>query len=390
MVRAVSRTITQSKRPVCAFRAVRAPAGFDPAQDFVVCPWGTIQTRKGPVTVNEHTLKVFAATQKAERRDKVAGDFSHNTLRGPEPIKVAGWWLPRVVANVGIVVSLYSVTPEIKMVTDGHYPDISPAIERNEKGEVEGLHSFAFVRHGEIDHPDLEIFSVESGAPTTPLPMTDSQMLAELITALTGEELPADATTEAKIAACAKAKSGGKLATDNKDKDKDAMTAEERKLFTDLTSSVTALAAQVTGLKSEVTAFGVKDAEREVDTLIHRATHVDRKQIGLKRERLIVMGAEGTREYLETLPSGVVKTDGGNRQSNNNVKGANTPGKTGKQTGTDVFGAEAAAMLKRNGMDPDKLAKDYAAFSADGTEAEAEEETESSGEQQPGEQTAAS
>lgn len=333
------------------FHAAKAPAGFDPSQPFVVCPWGTVQTRKGPVTVNEHTLAVFRANQKAARRDAVAGDFEHSTLRGKEPVKVSGYYDVDVIPGKGIVATLRSATPDLQFVREGHYPDISPAIERTPAGVVESLHSFAFCRHGEMAHPDLELFSVEvcidcgghdEDSPQTKAPhystlMTDAQMLADLLSLLTGETIAPDATPEAKMAAIAKAKA------------KASATPAPAEMSADL---ITRIDAKLDALEKTVTAFAAADATREVDSLIMEAQR-DGKNIGLKRERLVAMGAEGTREYLGTLTAGVVTGGGVNATAADAAK----QGKADKVT--DVFSAEAIAMMKRNGTDPEEMLAEH-------------------------------
>lgn len=346
----MKRTVTQH---LATFHATRTPQGFDPANEFVVCPWGTVQTRRGPVTVNERTLSVFEANQRAARRDAVAGDFEHGTLKGQEPCKVAGYWTPRVVRDVGIVVALHHTTPEVEMVKAGHYPDISPAVERDANGVVEGLHSFAFCRHGEIAHPNLEMFSVEvtvemDGAEggcnpnTTKAPiMTDAEMLAELLSALTGETIAPDASPETKAAALAKAKAAAKPA---------AAAAEG--MSADVTAALTTLSADVAALQRDAAAFRAAEGARAVDALIAEATAAGKKP-GLKRDRLIALGAEGTREYLASLEPGVVTPDLRNNPAATAAGSATKP--------ADVFSADTLTMWARNGIDADAMFKKWQA-----------------------------
>lgn len=352
---------------VATFRAAQTPKDFNPAEWFVVCPWGTVETRKGPVTVNERTLAVFEANQKALRRDAVAGDFEHNTLRGVEPTPVTGYYSARVTRGVGIEAKLNHATPDLEMVKAGHYPDISPAVERDERGVVQSLHSFAFCRHGEISHPDLEIFSVEvsvevdgsgdaGGQPKTQPKahiMSDAEMLAELLSALTGETIAPDASPETKAAALAKAKT--------------AMTAKPAEMSAGSPDKITALSAAVNELKSKITALAAKDGERSVDLLIAEA-QTRGKKIGLSRDRLVAMGAEGAKEYLDSLEAGVVIPDG-----RNNPATASPKSKSGDKP-TDVFSADTIAMWKRQGIDPqDMLKRHNERAAAAGTEAEGDE-----------------
>lgn len=350
---------------VATFRAAQTPKDFNPAEWFVVCPWGTVETRKGPVTVNEHTLAVFEANQKALRRDAVAGDFEHNTLRGVEPTPVTGYYSARVTRGVGIEAKLNHATPDLEMVKAGHYPDISPAVERDERGVVQSLHSFAFCRHGEISHPVLEIFSVEvsievdgdGGAegktqnPTKADIMTDAQMLADLLSALTGETIAPDASPETKAAALAKAKA--------------ALTAKPAEMSADSKAAITALSAEMKDMKTKLDAFAAAEATRAVDALIAEAQSRG-KHIKLPRASLVAMGAEGAKEYLDTLDCGVVVPDGRNVPGNAKVKTGDKP--------TDVFSADTIAMWKRQGIDPqDMLKRHNERAAAAGTEAEGDE-----------------
>lgn len=309
-----------------------------------------METRKGPVTVNERTLAQFEANQRALRRDAVAGDFEHNTLREKEPVKVTGYYSTRVRRGVGIEAKLNHATPELELVKAGHYPDISPAVERDAAGIVESLHSFAFCRHGEISHPDLELFSVEvsvevdgngdaEGQPKTQPKahiMSDAEMLAELLSALTGETIAPDASPETKAAALAKAKT--------------AMTAKPAEMSAGSPDKITALSAAVNELKSTVTALAAKDGERSVDLLIADA-QTRGKKIGLSRDRLVAMGAEGAKEYLDTLEAGVVIPDGRNHPAT-----ASPKAKTGEKP-ADVFSADTIAMWKRQGINADDMLK---------------------------------
>lgn len=132
-------------------------AGTDaPLKDLpsrlLVAKWGDTPSGRGVVRVNERTLALLPANQALRKFDRVALDFQHNTLTGKEPVKVAGYGTPNVVRGEGIWMENIEYTPEGKdVLPGGHYPDISPAIERDAEGTVIFLHSAGAVRQGELD-----------------------------------------------------------------------------------------------------------------------------------------------------------------------------------------------------------------------------------------------
>lgn len=143
---------------IVAFRAAAfAPAAEALPDRLLICPWGKTETNKGTVVCNATTLAVLSANQLATKREKVALDFQHNTVPGcesytGEPCKVAAYGVVECVDGQGIYLSSIEWTPEGKEhATGGHYPDISPAIKMNDKGEVIWVHSAGLVRQGEMD-----------------------------------------------------------------------------------------------------------------------------------------------------------------------------------------------------------------------------------------------
>lgn len=192
-------------------------------QRILVAPWGENVTRKGKVIVNETTLATLEAAQLANKFDRVALDFQHNTVKpGPEPKKVAAYGTPEIVKGEGIYLSAIEYTPEGKeALLGGHYPDISPAVMRNAQGEVIFLHSVGACRQGEID--GLTLFSAsDSSDLTTFAPMAEDELeleddaeedpgkvdmrdlLRTLIAAIAPEvELP-EGATDTEMAAAAK------------------------------------------------------------------------------------------------------------------------------------------------------------------------------------------
>lgn len=301
--------------------------------EIVVVPWGRTETRRGPVICNERTVALFAAQQAAQRRDHVMGDFNHNTMPGrggAEPRAKAAKAVARVEAGVGIIARIEYYTAQGKeYVGGGHYPDISPAVEREADGTVVGLHSFAFVEHGEMKADSLEIFSASPALPdkTQTQPHTNMDY-KKLLCGLLG--LPDDTTDEQLAAALAKADAG-------ETKPVEGMSAAP---LLQLKARLDAFEAEVKGLKASA-------EETRVDGFIAAAT-AEGKEIKLDRPTLVGMGAENARKYLDSLTPGVVPVSGAD-QGNRNAAEA------GKGTATvDAFSAEEIEDMKRNGIDPEK------------------------------------
>lgn len=150
------------KFSLVAFAAAARILTDKPLPDrLLVAPWGETKTRKGLVVCNARTLAELPGNQATEKRDRVAFDFNHNTVKPgqPEPIKVAGWGIPQVVEGEGLYLTSIEYTEDgADALPKGHYPDISPAVVRDKKtGEILLLHSVGACRHGEID--GLTLFS---------------------------------------------------------------------------------------------------------------------------------------------------------------------------------------------------------------------------------------
>jgi phage I-like protein len=149
--------------------SVRIPARLSgdplPVRKLVL-PWGTSQAIDGPVTLDDSSVRVFSATQKARGWDRVALDYEHNTVAGTpahkettEPREVAAFGVPTLVPGEGLYLDALEWTPGgIKSVAN--FCDLSPAIcfipgTRT----VQGMHSTALCRAGAI--AGLRAFSVD-------------------------------------------------------------------------------------------------------------------------------------------------------------------------------------------------------------------------------------
>lgn len=309
------------------------PGGTLP-NELVLCPWGTTQTRKGTFAVNAYTLSVFAGRQAAMRRDMVAGDFEHGTLTKTEPVRVGCYAVPRVVDGVGIVCSVNHWTPDGKeYVAGGHYPDISPALEVDKNGNVIGLHSFAFVRHGEIDSDALQIFSADQANPK----MNLLTLLNSVLAALAIDPVKEDATAEDMAAVIAKAEAAAKAKTGEMETVE--LTAEQR------AAPLAPIMAEVQRLSAAVVALTAADKSRQIDGMIE-AAKANGKAIGLKRETLLAMGADAVGEYLGTLEDNAIPLQGGNGGA-----------KSGEDVKVKAFSADQEAMLARMGIKPEEAAE---------------------------------
>lgn len=196
---------------------------------LLVVPWGETKTRKGLVVCNATTLAEMPGNQTREKYDRVALDFQHNTIKdGAEPKKVAGYGVPEIVQGEGIYLSSIEYTEDGKdLLAKGHYPDISPAVIRNDQGEVIFLHSVGACRQGEIDgltlfsaSDDLSLATFEAMDDTEPRGAGLRGILVDLINAMNPEGAIAEDATDADIASAARA-----AAAKMKDGDSEKVTA---------------------------------------------------------------------------------------------------------------------------------------------------------------------
>jgi phage I-like protein len=143
-----------------------AKLGKDLPTRLLIVPWGKTETNQGPVICNATTLRELPANQARRKRDRVALDFQHNKVEGSqfykgEPAKVAAFASLEVIDGEGIYLANIEWTPDGKaFAADGHYPDLSPAIITNDKGEVVVVHSARLGCDGEID--GITLFSTQA------------------------------------------------------------------------------------------------------------------------------------------------------------------------------------------------------------------------------------
>ena len=142
---------------------------------ILVGPWGTHQTSKGPIIIDEKTVQEMPRNQKLSNFDRIALDFNHNTVpdsdsyRG-EPAKIAAMGTPSVVSGEGISLNDLSWTPDGRdYVAGNHYIDVSPTVQTSPQNQVIFLHSAALCRTGAI--PGLTLFSSD--------PLTETAILSD-------------------------------------------------------------------------------------------------------------------------------------------------------------------------------------------------------------------
>lgn len=124
--------------------------------------WGDNPTRKGTVTVDERSLRVFPVVQQQSGLDVLALDFEHNTVpgsveyeRSQEPRAVAGHLKCEILRGDGVYCDMTDWTPEGDAMWK-NYKDLSPApvtvdIDGDGRNVLVGLHSVALTQHGAVD-----------------------------------------------------------------------------------------------------------------------------------------------------------------------------------------------------------------------------------------------
>lgn len=166
---------------------VEVKPGGDLPPRINVAPWGTHNTSKGRVVINETTARELPVNQKRAQYDRVALDFEHNTIpdsqtyRG-EPAKIAAMATPSVVPGEGIIFDALDWTPEGReYIGNNHYCDISPALQFNPQDEAILIHSAAVCRMGAI--PGLTFFSTN---PLVESAIVSDDQARELLATLLG------------------------------------------------------------------------------------------------------------------------------------------------------------------------------------------------------------
>ncbi|MDF3129275.1 phage protease [Kiritimatiellaeota bacterium B1221] len=243
-----------------------------------VLDWGTNDSVKGPIVLDEKSALGFAAEQKRLGKERIAIDFEHNTLPGTsafesssEPRRVAGYGAPVVVRGEGLFLEDIVWTPA-GIAEALNYEDISPAPYLNDDRRVSALHSTALVRNGAV--AGLHFFSADSvgvdasGNPNPPEKSMNEEELAAF------KQLQEDVKNLlARVDALKPAPEGN--------------SAEEYNQVVALSASVVALSGTVEAMQR--------------DALVESATR-DGKVIPLSAEELVDFPLPKLKSMIEKLP----------------------------------------------------------------------------------------
>lgn len=237
---------------------------------ILIMPWGDNATAEGQVIVNATTLKTLASYNASKNWDRIALDFEHSSVPGSptyrgEPVKVAGYGSLQVVEGEGIYLLMSSWTQEGKdYAAGGHYGDLSPVVQVNDKNEVIGLHSAALCRHGAT--PGL-IFLSATSTTTTHMDAKPPANAEELFTALKAAlSLGADADPAAVMAAFT-----AKLTEATTALSAAAEAAAKKEGGEGDSKEVKALSSTVTALADSVKALTAKLETNERTAILHAA-----------------------------------------------------------------------------------------------------------------------
>lgn len=161
MLPGVKHRLVSLKAPAAPFDPAKGEAGL-PTR-FLVLPWGTNDTAKGPVILNATSLTELPKMAAKMNWDRVVLDFDHNTVPGSptykgEPAPIAANGKLELVEGEGLFFLASNYTPEGKQyAAGGHYGDVSPVVILNEANEVIGCQSVALCRQGAT--PDVVFLS---------------------------------------------------------------------------------------------------------------------------------------------------------------------------------------------------------------------------------------
>jgi phage I-like protein len=273
----------------------------------LVLPWGVSQAIDGAITLDDSTVHIFSATQKARGWDRVALDFEHNTLEGTkankeskEPREVAAFGVPTLVPGEGLYLEALEWTPAgLKAVPN--FCDLSPALAfRPGSRTVAGLHSVALTRAGAIE--GIRAFSVEL-AEVNPItgdhPMERTVLLALLNLA--------DSATDADILAAAKALG----ATLKGACDISAMSAEVKGIKETIVpfsatveshkTSIEGLAVRVQAAEDKIVGFSADRAKQEREAVIDQARR-EGKVLPFSAEELQTVAIDTLRSVARNTP----------------------------------------------------------------------------------------
>lgn len=349
-----------------ALDPIPAPATQELPKRLQVGRWGTNESTKGKVIVNERTAKILPLLQRITGYDTIALDFEHNTLPGSdaykadkEPRKIAANGVPVVVPGEGLFVEQLDWTPEGAAAYSGkHFPDLSPAVKLEDDGTVIFMHSSALTRHGSIY--DLKAFSA-SPDPVDLFRTMDPKLLLLSLLGLRADASEAQITERADAV---KAQLAGIGALEQK---VTGFSATIETLTADNKAAGEKIAALETGLKgatsetaaATITALStdLKGAKDTIATLVQRLDNQEREGLiaqAVQAGKIVpfnavrAMDVPAAKKLLEELPKDQVPTQ------RRTVEGVTAFASAGVQHGEEATAADQVCRqlgIKREDYD---------------------------------------
>jgi hypothetical protein len=265
--------------------------------------WGENFTTKGLVIVNDLTLAVLEANQKATGFERVAIDFEHCTVEGTPayekvtlPRPIAGYGRPAVVPlaadgsnfdDAGIWLLDCTWTPAGERGAR-NYEDISPAPIRNKQNVLVFLHSAGLVPNGAVE--GLTFLSAD---------------FTKLV--LSADLLPENKKRKENMMDAFRKLWVKLLGKSDDIKDEDLMAEIEKKI-TELnaaTAQVAAMSSDLATLKTRLDGMIEADQKRDRDLIVMSAM-LEGKVIPMTAEQISRTSAADLRGVVEKLPKGVV------------------------------------------------------------------------------------
>lgn len=286
--------------PLPALFALRGPDRLDGASlpDRIrFLKWGRNDTTQGPFIVDDHTVSVLDANQRARGFGEVALDWEHNTVPGTpeyertrEPRSIAARGIIKAVKGEGLYFEPSKWTPDGER-NYANYIDPSGAVAKDAQDRVVFVHSVALCRNGSA--PDVTLLSASSNPPTTT--MSDKNKVLTLAALAVALGLP-DTATEADLADRLKPLSAAPPDLSPLAARLEAL--EKRPATGDVPATITALTARVTALEATRDQSG-RDA-------IYAEAARDGKQYPLDRAELDKLPLATLRAMTDKLAPGVV------------------------------------------------------------------------------------
>ena len=280
-----------------------------------VLDWGDSPSLNGLVKVNAHSAVNLPVWQERKGWDRIAIDFEHNTLEGTpefthsqEPRHVAAFGVAAIVPGDGVYLDDIEWTPTGHQYAADYY-DLSPAPLQTRDGTVIGVHSVALCRHGAVPGVHFYTADVSDGvdAKITFHSVTSNQGEEQMdwkkwLTGFVGaKEDATDADIEqgftAKITAlCAEAVKPVSEALDAL-----RATVGAISIPADQAPTITALSAEVAGLKTSVATYQTEIEKRDRADILAGAAR-EGKVVALSAEAIEKLSIDQLREHVKDIP----------------------------------------------------------------------------------------